>query len=375
MAADVDCVVIGGGVVGLAIARALTAAGREVLLLERHARTGEETSSRNSEVIHAGIYYPPGSHKARLCVEGKRLLYAFAIENGIPFEPCGKLIVAPAAADVAKLERIAANARACGVPDLLPLDPPAVRALEPEVVCAAAYLSPSTGIVDSHALLTALEGHIQANGGTVALGVEVEHVSRCGDGTFRLVTRSGGTTSALTCSRLVIAAGLWSSDLARGLGSGPDADAITVPRTRYAKGHYFTLAGRAPFSRLIYPMPVDGGLGVHLTLDLGGFAKFGPDVEWIDRVDYTFEDHDGARREAFVAAIRTWWPGLPEDRLQQGYTGVRPKLSGPGEPPADFALHGPDHHAVNGLFVLYGIESPGLTASLAIGLHVAQRLV
>jgi len=370
--ADVETAVIGGGVVGLAIAKSLSEAGREVLVLEQHERVGEETSSRNSEVIHAGLYYPQGSLKAQLCIEGKGLLYRFAEDNGVPVNRCGKLLVATSAAEIGKLEAIVANARACGVADLVPLAQARARKLEPAVACAAAYLSPSTGVIDSHAFMTALEGHIQSRGGTMALSSRVDRIERTAGAEFLLHSISGDETTTLSCRQLVIAAGLWSSELARQLFA-PGAQ-YQVPPTRYAKGHYFTLSGKAPFSHLVYPMPVDGGLGVHLTLDMGGGAKFGPDVSWIERIDYAFDDEGGRRRDDFITAIRQWWPDLPAERLIAGYTGIRPKLSGPGEAVADFAIHGPKAHSVDGLCILYGIESPGLTSSLAIGRRVAHLL-
>ncbi|MGD9785187.1 MAG: NAD(P)/FAD-dependent oxidoreductase [Hyphomicrobiaceae bacterium] len=376
MAADIETLVVGGGVVGLACAARLARAGREVLLVEQHARTGEETSSRNSEVIHAGLYYAPGSLKARLCVEGKALLYDFAADNGVPVNSCGKLLVASGRNEIPKLEAIAANARASGIHDLVPVSRQEAQQLEPALACVAAYLSPSTGVIDSHSLMTALEGHMQTGGGTLSLSTRVTDIAHAPSVGFALQLDSEGEQTTLTARELVIAGGLWSSDLARRLfdRSSSSAPAYRPPHTRYAKGHYFTLQGRAPFQRLIYPMPVDGGLGVHLTLDMGGGAKFGPDVTWVDRVTYDFDDADGTRRATFEREIRRWWPDLPADRLQPGYTGMRPKLSGPGEPNADFAIHGPEAHSVPRLVVLYGIESPGLTSSLAIAREVAERL-
>lgn len=371
MSSDVETVVIGAGVVGLATASALARAGRGVMVVEQHGRIGAETSSRNSEVIHAGLYYPPGSLKARLCREGRDLLYRMAAEDHVPAPRVGKLLVACEAADIAKLDAIAATARANGVDDLVRLDAAAVHALEPQVRAVAGLLSPSTGIVDSHALMLALEGHLQADDGEIALSTCVDHIRRDpASGHFVLDLESGGTRSRLTARELVIAGGLHSSRLAATLFEGGH---YLAPLTFFAKGHYFTYASRAPFSHLVYPLPADGGLGVHLTLDIAGNARFGPDVSWVEGIDYAFENSQ-TRRAEFITAIRSWWPGLNPDALQPGYTGVRPKLSRSGEPAADFAIHGPAEHGVDGLVALYGIESPGLTASLAIGRHVAALL-
>lgn len=405
MTADIDCVVVGAGVVGLAIARELASRGREVLVIEQHDRIGAETSSRNSEVIHAGLYYPPGSLKARLCLEGKALLYRFAAENGIATRRLGKLLVATTAAEIPKLDAIAANARASGVDDLVAITTADARALEPALSCAAACLSPSTGIVDSHGLMQALEGHIQSSGGQIVLATRVERAVHEG-AQFRLtLTSTGKDTPAdglptgevespmiLTCNALVLAAGLHTSRLARTLfGSAGSVETIPSthefvavhgapqasyrpPETYFAKGHYFTLTGRAPFSRLIYPMPRDGGLGVHLTLDIAGQAKFGPDVTWVDTISYAFDDRNGTRRATFSNEIRRWWPDLDDTMIAPGYTGIRPKLSREKEPAADFAIHGPAEHGMNGLVALYGIESPGLTSALAIASHCAIAL-
>ena len=381
MPADIECIIIGAGVVGLAIARELAMSGRQIMLIEQHGQVGAETSSRNSEVIHAGLYYPPGSLKARLCIDGKELLYRFADDNGIAVRRLGKLLVATSPAQLPKLEAIAANARACGVDDLVQLSPAQARALEPELVCHAAYLSPSTGIIDTHGFMQALEGHIQANGGEVVLSTRVAQVSREAD-CYRVFLAStsdrADTMGSLTCDTLVLATGLHTSELAVPLfDSLPATDRKTgyaPPATYFAKGHYFTLFGRAPFSHLIYPMPGDGGLGVHLTLDIAGQARFGPDVTWIDQISYTFDDADGARRSAFIEEIRRWWPDLKADALQPGYAGIRPKLSRAGEPAADFAIHGPQTHGRDGLVALFGIESPGLTAALSIARHVGAQL-
>ncbi|RZL88205.1 MAG: NAD(P)/FAD-dependent oxidoreductase [Variovorax sp.] len=362
---EIDCAVIGAGVVGLAVARALALQGREVIVLEAEGAIGTGTSSRNSEVIHAGLYYAPGSLKARLCVEGKQLLYDYANRHGVPNRRCGKLIVATATAQVDQLEAIVANAQANGVDDLVLLTREQARALEPELECLAALHSPSTGIVDSHALMLSLQGDLENAGGIVALKSAVARANCDGGGI--VLTAKDGTT--LRCLRVVNAAGLAAPALAgRFDGLPPTA----VPRAHFAKGSYFTLARKSPFSRLIYPVPEPGGLGVHLTLDLGGQAKFGPDVQWVDSPDDLLVDP--ARGDAFYAEVRKYWPALPDAGLIPGYAGMRPKISGPGEAARDFMIEGPATHGVPGLVNLFGIESPGLTSSLAIGRHVAELL-
>ncbi len=371
MAADVETVVVGAGVVGLAIARALALKGQEVLVLERHDRIGSETSSRNSEVIHAGLYYPPGSLRAKLCVAGKQLLYRFCAENGVAHTRCGKLLVATQDAEIAKLEGIAKTAHANGVDDLTRLSAAEARALEPEVACVAAYLSPSTGVIDSHGLMLALEGHLTSRGGQVVLNTSAASLAQVEGVGFEIAIDSGDEASSLSAKNLVLAAGFGGTALGRTLAYQPG---YTVPETVPAKGHYFSLTGRAPFRHLVYPMPQGAWLGVHLTLDVSGRAKFGPDIEWKDAVSYDFEDAGGARRARFEAEIRRYWPGLPEGALQPDYVGVRPKIYAQGEPVADFAIHGPAEHGVPRLVALYGIESPGLTSSLAIGDHVAALL-
>jgi L-2-hydroxyglutarate oxidase LhgO len=322
-------------------------------------------------VIHAGLYYPPGSLRAKLCVAGKKQLYAFCAENGVAHSRCGKLLVATQDAEIAKLETIAKTASANGVNDLRRMSAEEARALEPEVACVAAYLSPSTGVVDSHGLMLALEGHLTAKGGQVVLNASATRLAQREGVGFEIGIDSGGETSRLTAKTLVLAAGFGATQLGRTLAYKPG---YTVPETYPAKGHYFSLSGRAPFRHLVYPMPQGAWLGVHLTLDVAGRAKFGPDIEWKDAVSYDFEDADGARRARFEAEIRRYWPGLPEDALQPDYVGVRPKIYREGEPVADFAIHGPAAHGVPGLVALYGIESPGLTSSLAIGDCVAALL-
>lgn len=362
---QVDCVVVGAGVVGLAVARALALAGRDVLVLEAASAIGTGTSSRNSEVIHAGIYYPPGSLKARLCVQGRAMLYDYCAQRGVGHRRCGKLIVATSAQQVAQLQGIQEQAQRNGVADLVLLNAPAVRALEPALQCEAALLSPSTGIVDSHALMLALQGDLEMAGGVVALHSPVAHMQK-GQSAIELIAVDG---TRLRAQVVVNAAGLGAIALAQRTAG---LDARHVPSAFYAKGNYFTLAGRTPFSHLIYPLPEPGGLGVHLTLDLGGQARFGPDVQWVDSPDDVTVNP--ARAEAFYTEVRQYWPQLPDGALQPGYAGIRPKISGPGDPAADFMIQGPQTHGAPGLVNLFGIESPGLTASLAIGAKVAGLL-
>ncbi|MNP95246.1 L-2-hydroxyglutarate oxidase LhgO [compost metagenome] len=362
---EIDCAVIGAGVVGLAVARALALAGREVLVLESEGAIGTGTSSRNSEVIHAGIYYPQGSLKATLCVEGRDALYSYAQARGVPHSRCGKLIVATSAEQVGQLDAIRAKAAANGVDDLVLLTAQQANAMEPQLHCVAALHSPSTGIVDSHALMLGLLGDLENAGGMLALKSPIER-AECGDGAVVLIAADG---TALRCRTVVNAAGLGAPALARRFEGMP---ASMVPREYFAKGSYFTLAGRAPFGRLIYPVPEPGGLGVHLTLDLGGQAKFGPDVQWVEAADDLVVDP--ARGERFYDEVRRYWPALPDGALIPGYAGMRPKISGPDEPAADFVIAGPASHGVPGLVHLFGIESPGLTSCLAIGRHVADLL-
>ena len=355
---QVDCVVIGAGVVGLAVARALALAGREVMVLEAADGIGTGTSSRNSEVIHAGIYYPQGSLKARLCVQGKALLYAYCAERGVGHSRCGKLIVATTDSQVAQLEGIRQKAAANGVNDLVMLTRDEALALEPNLQCVAALHSPSTGIVDSHALMLAFQGDLENAGGLVALNSPLAHAACRADGIA--LTASDGTQ--LLARSVVNSAGLHAPALAA-LFEG--LDARFVPQAFHAKGNYFTLSGRSPFSRLIYPVPEAAGLGVHLTIDLGGQAKFGPDVQWVDSADDLVVDP--ARGDAFYAEVRKYWPGLPDGALIPGYAGIRPKITAPHEAAGDFVIQGPGVHGVPGLVNLFGIESPGLTSSLAIG--------
>jgi L-2-hydroxyglutarate oxidase LhgO len=368
----VDTVVVGAGVVGLAVARALAQAGREVVILEREGAIGTGVSARNSEVIHGGLYYPPGSLKARLCVRGRELLYAYCAERGVPHRQCGKLVVANSAAEHAALEQVRARAHANGVRELVAVSGDEARALEPALssACVAALHSPVTGIVDSHALMTSLLGDAESAGALLALRSPFAGARR--DGVTGWVVRTGGEEAfEIGCRWLVNAAGLGTHRVASGIEGLP---AAALPRQWLAKGHYFALSGRAPFSRLIYPTPVDGGLGVHLTLDLGGQARFGPDVQWLPpgTVESALDfEVDVSRQASFEAAIRHYWPALPSGALVPAYTGVRPKLSGPGDAAADFLVQGPAEHGMPGLVQLLGIESPGLTSSLALGELVA----
>jgi L-2-hydroxyglutarate oxidase LhgO len=362
----VDAVVVGAGVVGLAIARALALQGLQVVLLEAAAAFGTGTSSRNSEVVHAGLYYPAGSLKALLCVRGRHLLADFCASHGVALQRCGKLVVATRPEDGLKLDQIRAHAAACGVHDLQPLTQAQAQALEPELNCVAALHSPSSGIVDSHGLMNALLGDAQAAGALFAVASPLLSAQRLADG-WRVHT-GGDEAFELDCSWLVNAAGLQAQQVAAAMHGFP---ASAIPARHLARGHYFALPRKAPFRHLVYPTPVDGGLGVHLTLDLAGAARFGPDVQWLADdapLDYAVDPALGA---AFEADIRRYWPGLPAGTLQPAYAGIRPKLSGPGQPAADFRIDGPQAHGVAGVVQLFGIESPGLTASLAIAEHVA----
>ena len=360
----VDSVVIGAGVVGLALARALARRGREVLVLEAEDRVGTGISSRNSEVIHAGIYYPAGSLKARLCVAGNAALYAFCDEHGVAHRRCGKLIVAADESQVEALRQIRAKGDANGVPALRWLEGAEARALEPQLRCEAALLSESTGIVDSHGLMRALRLDAEAHGAMVVLKSPVLGGRATAEG---LELRVGGDEPmTLSAARVTNAAGLGAVGLARSLeGIRPEA----LPTAHLAKGNYYALSGAAPFSHLVYPIPSQGGLGVHLTLDLGGQARFGPDVEWIQAENY---DVDPRRADSFYAEVRRYWPGLPDGALHPAYAGIRPKIHGPSEAAPDFLIQREDAHGVPGLVNLFGIESPGLTACLALAEEVAH---
>jgi L-2-hydroxyglutarate oxidase LhgO len=358
----VDCVVVGAGVVGIAVARALALVGREVIILEAAEGIGTETSSRNSEVIHAGIYYPKHSLMARFCVQGRRALYAFCTERGVPFNNCGKLIVATDAAEAERLAGIKARAEANGVEGMRLLTAGEARAMEPNLRCTAALLSPTTGVVDSHAYMLALQGEAEHAGAVFVFHSPVTGGRAIGEGVEIAV--GGAEPMQLRCNLLVNSAGLHAPALARSIAGMPSQ---LIPGEYYAKGNYFTLSGRSPFARLIYPVPVPGGLGVHLTLDLGGQARFGPDVEWIERIDYTV---DARRADGFYAAVRRYWPALKDGALQPGYSGIRPKIVPSGAPAQDFVVQGPQVHGIPGLVHLFGIESPGLTAAVALAQHV-----
>ncbi len=367
MTEKIDCVVIGAGVVGLAVARAMQLRGRETIVLEAERAIGTGTSSRNSEVIHAGIYYAKNSLKARFCTQGKKLLYQYCREHGVAHKNSGKFIVATAPDQVATLDKIMAAAKANGVEDLrfMPLEE--IREREPQLYCVAALESPSTGIIDSHGLMLALQGDLESAGGTVALGSPVRS-ARCTKGGI-FIEVGGAEPMTLEVERVINCAGLNAPAIARSFVGLPPA---RVPPNHFTKGNYFSLAGRSPFSRLIYPVPVPGGLGVHVTLDLAGQARFGPDVEAIDHLDYAV---DPFRANAFYAEIRKYWPELPDGVLQAAYSGIRPKLGTPENPINDFVIQVPLDHGIDGLVNLFGIESPGLTASLAIAEYVSRRLL
>jgi len=367
MGERIDVLVVGAGVVGLAVARALARAGQDVLVAERHDAIGTEVSARNSEVIHAGIYYPPGSLRARLCTAGRDALYAFCASHGVGHRRTGKLIVAAEEADLPALDAIVQAGRANGVADLERIDAPAARARAPALRTAGAVWSPSTGIVDSHGLMLFLRGAAEALGATIALQAPVKAITPQDRG-YRVQLDNGGEDYELSASIVINAAGLGAPAVATSIDG---LDARHVPRHHLAKGSYFTLAGRSPFDTLVYPIPEAGGLGIHLTLDLAGQARFGPDVELVDHLDYAV---DAARAAAFYAAIRRYWPGLPDGALVPGYSGIRPRITAPGEPAADFVIQGVETHGMQGLVNLFGIESPGLTASLAIAAEVTGRL-
>jgi L-2-hydroxyglutarate oxidase LhgO len=363
----VDCVVIGAGVVGLAVARALALSGREVFVVESNAAIGMETSSRNSEVIHAGLYYPTGSLKAKFCVGGREALYAYCAERGIPHRRCGKLIVATADAQRDKLAIIHAQAHANGCTEVVALTAQQAQAMEPALSCVAALSSPNTGIIDSHAYMLALQGDAENAGAVFAFDSRIIDGSTSAAGILLRVRSGDDTELELEAATVINCAGLWAPHIARQINGLNDG---TIPTAYFAKGNYYSLAGKAPFSRLVYPVPEPGGLGVHLTLDLGGQARFGPDVEWLDGSDFDYAV-DPKRADKFYREIRSYWPDLPDAVLQPAYSGVRPKISGPDKPAADFlfASHGNRHYVG-----LYGIESPGLTASLAIADHVLDTL-
>lgn len=365
---QVDAVVIGAGVVGLATARALALSGVRTLVLESQGQIGTGISSRNSEVIHAGLYYPPGSLKALMCVQGKVRLYEYCEAMGVNYRRCGKLLVATEPAQVAQLRDIQIRASTNGVDDLVLLDRSQALALEPALRCEAALFSPSTGIIDSHGLMLAYQADLEKAGGQVVFNTQVLRVT-LGNGAQPLHEVQTVDGTRLQTSLLVNAAGLAAPALARNFDG---LDPALVPKAYFAKGNYFTLAGRAPFRHLIYPVPQVAGLGVHLTLDLHGRAKFGPDVQWVeDPNDFAVDPQSSG---SFYAEVRKYWPTLPDGALLPDYAGIRPKISGPHEPASDFLLQGPVDHGVVGLVNLLGIESPGLTSSLAIAHYLAVIL-
>ncbi len=366
MTERIDCAVIGAGVVGLAVARELALAGREVILLEAEDAIGTHTSSRNSEVIHAGIYYPKGSLKARLCVEGKKLLYAYCRERDVAHARIGKVIVATNESELAAVGSYIEKAKDNGVNDLRSLSGDELSRMEPALRCVGGVFSPSTGIIDSHALMLSLQGDAENAGAMMVFKSPIGSGKITNEGIELEV--GGAEPMSIVCSTVVNCAGLHAPHVARAISGLPEDK---IPRAYFAKAHYYTLSGKSPFSHLVYPVAQTAFLGVHLTLDLGGQARFGPDLDWVEGVDYAF---DNAREPLFYEAIRRYWPGLQDGQLQPGYTGIRPKISGPKEAAADFRIDGPDEHGVPGLVNLFGIESPGLTSCLAIAHHVNRVL-
>ena len=366
MMETIECAVIGAGVVGLAVARSLAMSGREVVVLEAEPHFGSHTSSRNSEVMHAGIYYPTGSLKARLCYAGRNALYRYCAEHAVGHRRIGKVIVACDESELAGLEKYRKQAEINGCDDLRMLSADELADMEPNVRCVAGFLSPSTGIIDAHGLMLAYIGDLEAHGGALALASPVLSGRVTSGG---IVLEVGGAEPmTVECRSVVNCAGFHAQSVARTIEGIPPA---SIPPTYYAIGHYYTLSRKSPFARLVYPVARQDWLGVHVTIDLGGQVKFGPDFAWIDRIDYRF---DTSREQAFYTAIRRYYPGLEDGALQPGYTGIRPKIHGPGEPVPDFVIQGPREHGVPGLVNLYGIESPGLTSSLAIGDYVADLL-
>jgi L-2-hydroxyglutarate oxidase LhgO len=358
--------VVGAGVVGLAIARAAARAGHDVIVAEATRGIGNGVSSRNSEVIHGGMYYPADSLRARHCIRGRRMLYAFCASHGVPHRRCGKLIVATSEAELGKIEQIHKQGLANGVEDLAWIGGNALKSLEPELACIGALHSPQTGIIDSHALMLALQGDLEDRGGMIAFGTQIERLAPANGGWE--VHFGGAEAGVLIVDAVVNSAGLGAQAIARATDGYPPA---RVPRLVLAKGNYFGYTRRPVFSHLIYPAPVDGGLGTHVTLDMAGRMRFGPDVEWIDREYY---EVDPRRAGSFYSRIRTYWPGLPDETLVPDYAGIRPKLTGPGEPAADFVIDTPRQHGLRGLVHLFGIESPGLTSSLSIADDVVAAL-
>ncbi len=369
---DVDVIVIGAGVVGLATAAEVARAGHDVIVLEAADAIGTQTSARNSEVVHAGMYYPTGSLRHRMCVDGRRKLYAYLDARGVHYQKRGKLIVATSDSETRKIEAIHATGLANDVENLELISGQQAIAWEPALRCTAALWSPETGIVDSHGYMLALQGEIEDHGGVIVFNTPVTRVEIMNSGAFKVIT-GGADPGIITCRRLVNSAGLYAQRIAYSIEG---YDSALIPRLVLAKGNYFGCAARPAFSRLIYPAPVDGGLGVHVTLDLAGRMRFGPDVEWLSTTDPAEVDYrvDPTRSASFYDAIRRYWPGLPDEAITSDYSGCRPKLSGPGEPAQDFRIDGPELHGHAGLVHLFGIESPGLTSSLAIAEEVRRRL-
>jgi L-2-hydroxyglutarate oxidase LhgO len=359
--------VVGAGIVGLAIARAAALAGHEVIVAEAADAIGTGTSSRNSEVIHAGLYYPTGTLRAVHCVRGRRMLYEFCASHGVPHRKCGKLVVATDDAEAARLEAILKQAQINGVEGVGLIDGAAARRLEPALGCVAAMVSPETGIIDSHRYMLALRGDLEDHGGAIALNTPIKRLVREGEGWA--VHFGGADPQSIRVDAVVNAAGLGAQKLARATEGYPPE---RVPRLFLGKGSYFSCTGRAAFSRLVYPVPIPGGLGVHVTLDMAGRIRFGPDVEWVDEENY---DVDPSRADAFYSRIRDYWPALPQGALVPDYSGIRPKITGPGEPQADFMIDAPEGHGVPGLVQLFGIESPGLTSALSLGELVTRYLL
>lgn len=374
MATDFETVIVGAGVIGLAIARALCLRGHNVAVIERHPQAGTEVSARNSGVIHAGLYYPTGSLRAQLSVKGLQALYHFAKESGVKTHQSGKLIVATQDHDVDRLNALKYNAEKNGVTGLEILSQSEATKIEPELACAQALYSPRTGVIDSHGLVTALEGHIGAHSGDVIANTCIEDVQPSPSGGYHLTTSDG---NKLTCKSVILSAGLGTHALADKLFERKCAQgrhSYTPPKLFLAKGHYYALTTTCPFSHLIYPLPTEAWLGVHLTRGISGHTKFGPDIEWVDHVSYAFDHQGGQRQARFEKSIRKFWPNLPDNALAPDDTGIRPKIYSANETPADFAIHGKSQHGLDNLICLFGIESPGLTSSLAIGDYVADLL-
>lgn len=363
----VDCVVVGAGVIGLAVARALALAGREVIVLEAHDCIGSEISSRNSEVIHAGIYYPAGSLKALFCVKGRRQLYQYCDEHNVPFKRCGKYIIATDAKQQPQLRTMMEKAHINGVNDMVFLDKTEMRRRQPNVKCVSALWSPSTGIIDSHGYMLALQADLENTGGIVVFNTTVIGGS-VATGLLELAVLSGDSSFRLVANNVVNCAGLDGDKLAHAIVG---INAKTLPTYSYAKGNYFTYSGKSPFTSLIYPIPNEYGLGVHVTHDMAGNLRFGPDVEWIDEVSYEVDPH---RSEMFYEAIRSYWPELADKSLLPAYCGIRPKINGEGLPAVDFVIQGESEHGIAGLINLFGIESPGLTSSLALADYVKKMI-